>query len=72
MNRLMMLCNGYLMARSRRRRAVSRTPSFRLNDLSGFDRLKHDNVVPFRRKPRVESKRDAYDPITGDNVIRLR
>ena len=72
MNRLMMLCNGYLVARARRRRNASRTPGYKLNDLTGLDRLKHDNVVPFRRKPRVETKRNAYTPVGGGNVIPLR
>lgn len=72
MNRLMMLCNGYLIARARRRRNVSRTPAYRLNDLTGLQRLEHDNVVPFRRKPRAAAKRGAYAPIGGGNVIPLR
>ena len=72
MNRLMMLCNGYLMTRAWRRRNVSRAPGHRRNDLSGLDRLQHDNVVPFRRKPRVETTRDAYTPVGGGNVVRLR
>ena len=72
MNRLMMLCNGYLIARARRRRNVSRTPAYRLDDLTGLDRLAHDNVVPFRRRPRIETKRDALHPVSADNVVRLR
>ena len=72
MNRLMMLCNGDLVARARRRRNASRTPAFRLNDLTGLERLEHDNVVPFRRKARAEAKRTAYTPIGGGNVIPLR